>query len=239
MKLTFLLACFFSFVSIKLNAQTDSLTSKDSLLPVTISISDSLSINTTLYIPTSDYYPTLGPWYSDSKLDLSKIYVANIKFESPYTPKGARKDLKNGKPVILFHGGFGGMPDFSSEQDKAFQRKYGVEFFSQGCMRMPDDDEEGYNQVIFDYLDKKYGVGWKYDLRYDAIGFDKPEKPVISICSISNLDSPLANYLANPKGAYAPSPNPETETSVWWYILPTSGFALLFSLYLLIKRRKK
>ena len=33
--------------------------------------------------------------------------------------------------------------------------------------------------------------------------------------------------------------NPETETSVWWYILPTSGFALLLSFYFIIKRRKK
>ncbi len=31
--------------------------------------------------------------------------------------------------------------------------------------------------------------------------------------------------------------NPETETSIWWYVLPTSGFALLLSLYF-IKRKK-
>lgn len=31
----------------------------------------------------------------------------------------------------------------------------------------------------------------------------------------------------------------DPETSIWWYILPTSGFALLLSLYFIVKRRKK
>jgi hypothetical protein len=31
--------------------------------------------------------------------------------------------------------------------------------------------------------------------------------------------------------------DPETETSILWYILPTSGFALLLALYF-IKRKK-
>ncbi|WP_343633846.1 LPXTG cell wall anchor domain-containing protein [Fluviicola sp.] len=33
--------------------------------------------------------------------------------------------------------------------------------------------------------------------------------------------------------------DPETDTSILWYILPTSGFALLLSLYFIIKRRRK
>jgi LPXTG-motif cell wall-anchored protein len=33
--------------------------------------------------------------------------------------------------------------------------------------------------------------------------------------------------------------SPETDTSVWWYVLPTSGFALLLSLYFIIKRKRK
>ena len=33
--------------------------------------------------------------------------------------------------------------------------------------------------------------------------------------------------------------DPETETSMLWYILPTSGFALLLSLYFIIRQKKK
>jgi hypothetical protein len=229
MKTIFFLLSFIPFISMEVNAQSDSLTSKDSIPAVTATIPDSVNII------------AWGPWSYDPhmiQIDWSKILVAIPAFESPYTLKGAKKDIKSGKPVILFHGGFGGMPDFSSEADKNFQRKYGVEFFCQGCSRMPNDDQEGYNQVIFAYLDKKYGEGWRYELSEGAVGFEEPEKRMISQCkSTAELTSPLAMQLANPKGIDSQSINPETETSIWWYILPTSGFALLLSLYFIKKKK--
>ena len=231
MRTIFFLTGFFQLITIDLTAQSDSLTSKDSIPAVTVTIPDSVNVI------------ACGPWSYDPhsiQIDWSKILVAIPALESSYTPKSARKDLRKGNPVILFRGGLDGMPDFSSETDKAFQRKYGVNFYSQGCLRLPDDDQEGYNRVIFDYLDEKYGEGWRYELREGAVGFESPEKPIISDCKTTDyLNSPLAIQLANPDGMSLKSPNPETETSVWWYILPTSGFALLLSLYYIIKKRQK
>lgn len=229
MKTNFFLVSFLVFISIEVNAQSDSLTVNDSLPDLTVTIPDSVTII------------GWGPWsYDRFQIDWSKFSFVIPVFESPYTPKGAKKDIKSGKPVILFHGGLGGMPDFSSEADKNFQRKYGVEFFCQGCSRMPNDDQEGYNQVIFDYLDRMFGKEWRYELPDGAVAFAKPIKSIIRLPeSISELNSPLAMQLANPEGTDSKSLNPETETSVWWYILPTSGFALLLSFFMLINRRKK
>jgi len=238
MRIIFFLLSFFQLMTIGLIAQQDSLNSPqpiktDSLPPFTVTMPDSLMLNTSLY------FPTLGPWTSDSPTDLSQIFVSSIVFESPYTLEGAKNDIKIGKPRILFEGGFGGMPDFSSKADKIFQKKYNVKFYSQGCIRMPNDDQEGYNKVIFAYLDKKYGEGWRYELQPGAIGFEEPEKRIVSDCrSTDYLTSPLAIQLANPSNSGETTTiNPETETSVLWYILPTSGFALLLALYF-IKRKK-
>ena len=232
MKTIFFLLSFIPFISIELNAQPDTVVLKDSVPSVTVTMPDSFIFNPSIYYPSM----TLGPWYTSS--DPSMIYIPSIVFESPYTPKGARKDIKAGKPTILFSGGFGGMPDFNSKEDKLFQKKYKVTFYSQGCVRMPNDDEEGYNQVIFAYLDEKYGKDWRYELSEGVVGFEYPEKPIISQCkSTAELTSPLAMQLANPGKIGTESMNPETETSVWWYILPTSGFALLVSLYFIKKRK--
>lgn len=224
-------------MTIDLIAQQDSLNSPqpiktDSLPSFTVTMPDSLMLNTSLY------FPTLGPWNIHPSIDLSKVFVSSIVFESPYSPQGAKKDIKIGKPLILFGGGFIGR-DFSSEADKIFQKKYHVEFHSQGCIQMSNDDLDGYNKVIFAYLDKKYGEGWRYELQPGAIGFEEPEKRIVSDCkSTDYLTSPLAMQLANPGiSAETNSIDPETDTSVLWYILPTSGFALLLALYF-IKRRK-
>lgn len=241
MRTFFFLCGFFTFISVRLNAQTDSLKSENSLQPIKTDsltttlfpISDSLLFNPIIHVST------LGPWYCDPEINLSHILVSTIALESPYTPKGARNDIKTGKPVILFAGGFGGMPDFSSKEDREFQKKYGIKFYAQGCVRMPNDDQEGYNKVIFDYLDKKYGKDWRYEISDGAIAFEAPEKPLVSKTeSTAEFKSPLAMQFGNPGKTGSESLNPETETSVWWYILPTSGFALLLSLYFIKKKKK-
>jgi hypothetical protein len=234
MRTIFCLLSFFQFVTIDLIAQQDSLNPQnklqilktDSLPSFTVTMPDSVIINPSLYFPM-----TMGPWTIDPSIDLSSIYVSSIVFESPYTSKGARKDIELGKPVILFSGGFAGIPDFNSEADKIFQKKYNVIFYSKGCIRMSDDDQEAYNQVIFDYLDKKFGDAWRFELREDAIGFEAPK---LVIPKLSTLALQIANS-ANP--LKTESMNLDPETSIWWYVLPTSGFALLLSLYL-IKRKK-
>ncbi|AUC15797.1 hypothetical protein BTO06_11840 [Tenacibaculum sp. SZ-18] len=98
-------------------------------------------------------------------------HTVKVDFKSDFNIEGAKKAIKKEKIRILFPGGFGGMPDFDNEKDIAFQKKYSVEFFSQGCIRMGEDEnEEEYNQTIFAYLDKKYGKKWRNEIRDGAIG---------------------------------------------------------------------
>lgn len=98
-------------------------------------------------------------------------HTVKVEFKSEFNIEGAKKAIKEGNIRILFQGGFGGMPDFDNEIDIAFQKKYSVEFFSQGCIRMGEDEnEEEFNQTIFTYLDKKYGKQWRNEIRNDAIG---------------------------------------------------------------------
>ncbi len=220
MKQLFFLWSFTMFTSIELNAQQDSpeTAGKDSLNTV---ISD-------LKIDTAYYPPCILPLEPDSKLPFFKFNP--VRFDSGCNAKGAKRDLKNGKAMVWFPGGFVGR-DFSSEADQEFQKRYQVQFVSPGCVRSGDEDPAAYNEIIFKYLDRKYGTGWRNELSSDAIGFEKP------IIRTPKLTSPLAMRLANPQAIDSQAPNPETETSVWWYILPTSGFALLVSLYFIKKRK--
>ncbi|MDF3026537.1 MAG: hypothetical protein K0S23_844 [Fluviicola sp.] len=248
MKRIYVIIALFQIFSTELIAQQDSslitdtaiTNGKDSangVLPISATL-DSSYWRTGPGGPWGEYgRPCIIPMKIDT-FDLSSLLVQVKSFEivSLYNEEGAKADIKKGDPRILFPGGFGGMPDFSSKADREFQEKYRVEFFSQGCLRSGEhEDEAGYNQVIFDYLDKKYGMAWRYELREDAIGFKAPSSITEAV---PKLASPLALQIANPENSQkTESPNADSETSVWWYVLPTSGFALLLSLYFIKKKK--
>lgn len=103
------------------------------------------------------------------KLEIPKSF--SVQLQSKYNPEGAKKDIENNSVKILFSGGFGGMPSFNNKKDISFQKKYSVQFYSQGCVRIGENEnEEGYNLTIFNFLDKKFGTRWRKDIRTDAIG---------------------------------------------------------------------
>ena len=103
------------------------------------------------------------------KLDLPK--AISTQLISDFNIQGARKDIKEKNIRILFPGGFGGMPNFDNQKDITFQKNYSVKFFSQGCIRMGENEnEEEYNRTIFKYLDQKFGKSWRSEIRSDAIG---------------------------------------------------------------------
>lgn len=167
-------------------------------------------------------------------LDFNQIIAG---FYSHYNKAGALQDIKKHEMQILFSGGLGGMPDFSSAEDRIFQKRYGVVFHSQGCIHSGEGENEAeYNQTIFAYLDKTYGPKWRYELRSDAIGFEAPpEIPDFKeLTTTAALLVPESNNNDGKTSANYSNP----EDSIWWYIMPTSGFALLLALYF-VKRRKK
>lgn len=80
----------------------------------------------------------------------------------------ARKDIKNGMIEIILPGGIAAASELPG--DAAFEEKYGISFFSQGCVRFPGDNESAYNQEVFKFLDEKFGKDWRSEIRTDAIG---------------------------------------------------------------------
>lgn len=248
MKSFYLFISFLTFLTQSVHSQADSLTipSEKNRLVSKRNFSDSIFL--TISLPDSVLQLYREPFPGcivPLKIDtfhLGKFInfdpsVFSYVFNSRYNKAGALQDIKKHDMQILFSGGFGGMPDFSKAEDRLFQKRYGITFHSQGCVHYgTEENEAAYNQTIFAYLDKTYGSKWRYELRSDAIGFEAP----VEIPDVQEL-STLASLLVpenNASTGKTPVGNSNPEDSVWWYVMPTSGFALLLALYF-VKRRKK
>lgn len=161
--------------------------------------------------------------------------ILNLYSESHYNSKGARQDLKDGKPAILFPEG---CFMFDSEKDVEFQRKYHVEFFAPGFFHMigQNKNKKGYNQVIFAYLDKKYGTAWRYELRADAIGFEKPE-PLDLVQAETSLQ---VIRVPNPTPNFHPALGNDQNIQTQLVIIKITiiGILILLVAYFLFLRRK-
>ncbi len=87
-----------------------------------------------------------------------------------YNKKTAKRHVQNGHLLLLMPGGKPRMHRPRMPMDYEFMRKHKVLFTSQGCIRSIDDDEKGYNKVVFRHLDKKYGRNWRKHLQLEVIG---------------------------------------------------------------------
>jgi len=165
-----------------------------------------------------------------------------IKLESEYNIEGAKKAIRSNKMKILFPGGWAGVPDFDNGKDLEFQKKYNVDFLSQGCVRFGEnEDEEGYNLVIFEYLDDEFGLEWRNEMRTDAIGFIPPIKNDRIDDSTGVIYSKI-NYLFEDGNEHSSKRKKSSSISpslyVFWIIIPVMIFGTIW-LLLRIRKRKK
>ncbi|MFD0991029.1 hypothetical protein ACFQ1R_13050 [Mariniflexile jejuense] len=79
----------------------------------------------------------------------------------------AESDLKNENPKLILIGGIAPIVDF---EDGKFANKYGIQFYDYGCTPPPLECVYQYNNVIFEYLDNKFGKKWREEVRQDVIG---------------------------------------------------------------------
>ena len=79
----------------------------------------------------------------------------------------AEMDIKNQKQRLLLVGGIA--PVVYIHQNR-FERKYNVVYDDFGCLAPNHECIVKYNQVIFKYLDGKYGKKWRKEVRKDVIG---------------------------------------------------------------------
>ncbi|MFT2011510.1 carboxypeptidase-like regulatory domain-containing protein [Pontibacter sp. 13R65] len=79
----------------------------------------------------------------------------------------AQRDIKKKEPRLLIMGGIA--PVVYVHQEK-FEKKYDVKYYDFGCVAPNEKCIEQYNQVVFKYLDSKYGKKWRKEVRKDVVG---------------------------------------------------------------------
>ena len=79
-----------------------------------------------------------------------------------------KEQLMKGEAVLYLQGG---ISPISYSTDTVFEKKYGVKYSDLGCVReAPMGCYILYNQTVFSYLDKKFGVTWRKKVRKDVFG---------------------------------------------------------------------
>jgi hypothetical protein len=82
----------------------------------------------------------------------------------------ARSDIAQKTVRLLLIGSL--MPQANSPEDDAFEKHYGVEYFDYGCTPPAHECVIEYNRTIFQYLDERYGTGWRKSVRGDVVGLE-------------------------------------------------------------------
>jgi len=97
------------------------------------------------------------------------VLIVNVSACSFGSAK-ARTDIKAGKPMLLLSGGIA--PVFSPREDN-FEKKYTVKYHDFGDTPQSIKCSTAYNNVVFGFLDKKFGKSWRRDARADVIGLKR------------------------------------------------------------------
>lgn len=101
--------------------------------------------------------------------DTIKIFVY-----APINSQLAQYDILHGR--IQFYCGGGIAPMAISPADKSFEKTYNVNYHLFDCMIPERSRLISYNQIIAIYLDKKFGTGWREQVRPDIWGVTREIK---------------------------------------------------------------
>ncbi len=80
----------------------------------------------------------------------------------------AEKDIQNNNIRLITIGGV--VPIANTYLDNDFERKYKLKYFDYGDTPPFFDCVKKYNEVIFKFLDAKYGIQWRVNVRRDVEG---------------------------------------------------------------------
>jgi len=98
---------------------------------------------------------------------LSAKVVNPADTSKQYSIKLANTDLKNGTVKFLLRGGI--VSTYVKGQE-IFEKKYSIAYRDFGCVMPANISIEDYNKVVASFMDKKYGKGWRKDVRRDVQG---------------------------------------------------------------------
>lgn len=91
----------------------------------------------------------------------------NLKRCASYNSSVAQHDITSSKPRLLLQGG---IATLRRVEDSSIEKKFGFVYEDFGCVK-PADERclQEYSQIIFTYLDKKYGTAWRAKVRKDVL----------------------------------------------------------------------
>lgn len=81
--------------------------------------------------------------------------------------KQANADIKKGKLKFLIQGG---IVATRVKGQEIFEQKYGVAYYDLGCVGPSNIRIDAYNKVVGNFMDRKYGKGWRKEVRKDVRG---------------------------------------------------------------------
>ena len=74
----------------------------------------------------------------------------------------------------------GGIASVITKEDLAFAKKYNIQFHDFGCIAPTNFEEyEAKNELVFDFLNKTYGMQWQKEIKPSVLGFEKWKKKEI------------------------------------------------------------
>ena len=94
-----------------------------------------------------------------TELRVDSIQTASIK--------QANADIKKGKLKFLIQGG---IVATRVKGQEIFEQKYGVVYYDFGCVGPSNIRIDAYNKVVGNFMDRKYGKGWRKEVRKDVRG---------------------------------------------------------------------
>jgi len=100
-------------------------------------------------------------------LYLSAQVIKPIDSAQVHSTKLAHADLKNGNIKFLIRGGI--VSSYIKGQE-VFEKKYGVAYYSFGCVMPVNISINDYNKVVASFMDRKYGRDWRKEVRSDIQG---------------------------------------------------------------------
>ena len=97
-------------------------------------------------------------------LNAKQVDADTLIYIGGFTKEKAKTDIEKGLIQLFLQGGI--ISASTKDGDQAFCEKYNLVFKSRTCV----DHPLNYNLEMFNYLDEKYGIGWRKEIRQDVIG---------------------------------------------------------------------
>ena len=123
--------------------------------------------------PGSYRVKVIGPDFQDmdTTLVLTNKSIANLNLIALSTctvnQNVARQDIVHAEPRLLLASGIAPM---AYSNQASFNKKYKVKYYDFGCDAPNQQCIIRYNQMVFKYLDTKYGRRWRAEVRKDVVG---------------------------------------------------------------------